>query len=273
MKSPLYLLPVVLLLPLGGCSSDSKARGPDPLATVSGFCQAWAELACTQKVVDLCAADDINACQSGQAGFCESIVPGSGYDPKYAKECLRAVERAYSGTGLTAEQLLVVRQLGGDCSRLIRGASSVGDACSKDTDCDTIAGYLCVTRPAGEGTCQIPEEVEPGRSCENAAAVCQEDFYCDGSHCLEKLAEDEACIDTQECAADLRCQGADTGEGGASGAGDEGGTCVPRITGLGTCESNDDCASGFCEQSGEAAGECFTALQFGRNESICKDLR
>src|SRR6188768_4281109 len=125
MKSPLYLLPVVLLLPLGGCSSDSKARGPDPLATVSGFCQAWAELACTQKVVDLCAADDINGCQSGQSDFCESLVPSSGYDPTYAKECLRAVELAYAGTGLDAEQLLVVRQLRGECSRLIRGSAEV----------------------------------------------------------------------------------------------------------------------------------------------------
>ena len=103
MKSPSYLLSVALLLPLAGCSgSDRKGSGPDPLATVSGFCQAWAELACTQEVVDLCAATDINACQRGQSAFCEDLVPSSGYDPKYAKDCLRAVEIAYSGTSLDA---------------------------------------------------------------------------------------------------------------------------------------------------------------------------
>lgn len=274
MKSPLYLLSVALLLPLAGCSgSDSRGKGPNPLATVSGFCQAWAELACTQEVVDLCAADDINACQSGQSDFCESIVPSSGYDPKYAKDCLRAVERAFAGTSLDAEQLIVVRQLGGECSRLIRGSAEVGDACRQDTDCDTIAGYLCVTRPGGEGTCQVPEVVEAGKPCSNAAVVCEEGNYCNGRNCIERLPEDEACIDTQECAADLRCEGGDTGEGGASGAGEDTGTCVPRITGLDPCQSNDDCASGYCEQSGTAAGECFTTLQFGRREPICEDLR
>ena len=115
--------------------------------------------------------------------------------------------------------------------------------------------------------------VEAGRSCTNAAAVCEEGFYCDGRNCLEKLPEDAPCIDTQECADDLRCEGAGNGEGGASGSDDDAGTCVARITGLDPCESNDDCASGYCEQSGTAAGECFTTLQFGRREPICEDLR
>lgn len=277
MKSSLYLLSVALLLPLGACSgSDSKGKGPNPLATVSGFCQAWAELACTPDVVQLCGGGtEIDACQRTQSDFCEGLVPSVGYDPKYAKECLRAVELAYSGDGLDAEQLLVVRQLGGECARLIRGASLAGESCSEDTDCDTIAGYVCVTRPGTDGSCQIPEEVGAGLSCRDAAAVCVEGFYCDGRNCIERLPEGEPCIDTQECAADLRCESASNGEGGAGGeSSDTEGTCVPRITRFDVpCEENDDCDSGYCEQSGEGAGECVAVLQFGRREPVCADLR
>lgn len=277
MKSSFHLLAVALLLPLGACSgSESKGKGPNPLATVSGFCQAWAELACNPDTVDLCGGgDDIDACQRTQSNFCESIVPSVGYDPKYAKECLRAVELAYKETGLDAEQLLVVRQLGGECARLIRGSQLEGESCSEDIECDTIGGYVCVTRPGTEGTCQIPEEVGAGLSCRDAAAVCEEGFYCDGRNCIERLPEDEPCIDTQECASDLRCEGATSGAGGAGGAGsDELGTCVPRITRFDVpCEENDDCESGYCEQSGSAAGECISALQFSRHEPICEDLR
>ena len=277
MKSPLYLLSLALLLPLAGCSgSDSKGKGPNPLATVSGFCQAWAEVACTPDVVELCGGgSEIDACQRTQSDFCEDLVPSAGYDPKYAKECLRAVELAYLGDDLDAEQLLVVRQLGGECSRLIRGSSLAGGACNEDTDCDTISGYTCVTRPGDDGTCQIPEEVGAGLSCRDAAAVCEEGFYCDGRNCIERLPEGEPCVDTQECAADLRCESASNGEGGAAGEGsDTAGSCVPRITRFDVpCEENDDCDSGYCEQSGEAAGECIAKLQFSRHEPICSDLR
>jgi len=277
MKSSLYLLAVALLLPLGACSgSDSKGRGPNPLATVSGFCQAWAEIACNADVVDLCGGgDDIDACQRSQSAFCEGLVPSVGYDPKYAKECLRAVEVAYSGAGLDAEQLLVVRQLGGDCSRLTRGSALAGEGCSNDTECDTISGYVCVRRPGTEGTCQIPVEVEAGARCRDPEAVCEEGFYCNGNNCIATLSEDEPCIDTQECDADLRCENASSGAGGAGGAsGAEPGTCVPRITRFDVpCAENDDCESGYCEQSGEAAGECISQLQFSRHEPICEDLR
>jgi len=277
MKSSSYLLAVALLLPFSACSgSESKGKGPNPLATVSGFCQAWAEFACNEQVVDLCGGgDDIDACQRTQAEFCKDIVPSEGYDPKYAKECLRAVELAYKKTGLDAEQLLVVRQLAGECSRLTRGSRLEDESCSKDTDCDTISGFVCVTRPGAGGTCQIPTEVGAGKSCRNPAAVCEEGFYCDGRNCIEKLPEGDTCIDTQECAADLRCERASSGAGGEGGASsDEPGTCVPRITRFDVpCEENDDCVSGYCEQNGSAKGECISSLKFSRHEPICEDLR
>lgn len=276
MKSSLYFFSLAFLLPLGACSgSESKSSGPNPLATVSGFCQAWAEVACDPDVVDACGGgDDIDACQRSQSDFCEDLVPSVGYDPEYAKECLRAVEVAYTGDGLDAEQLLLVRQLGGDCSRLTRGSADEGESCSEDTDCDTIEGYVCVTRPGTDGTCQIPDEVGAGLSCRDPAAVCEEGFYCDGRNCIEKLPEDEPCIDTQECATDLRCEIANNGAAGASGSEDTEGTCVPRITRFDDpCAQNDDCESGYCEQSGSAAGFCVSSLKFTRSEPVCEDLR
>ena len=276
MKSSLYLLSLAVLLPLGACSgSESKSRGPNPLATVSGFCQAWAEYACNPDVVNFCGGgEDIGGCQRTQSDFCESVVPSEGYDPKYAKECLRAVERAYEGDGLDTEQLLLVRQLKGDCARLTHGTARAGDSCSEDTECDTIEGYSCVTRPGAEGTCQIPVEVEAGDRCRDPEAVCEQGYYCNGTNCIATLEEGDPCVDTQECAADLRCEKTSSGEGGAGGEDENPGTCVPRITRFDDpCQENDDCGSGYCEQSGSGAGDCVDMIQFSRGEPICEDLR
>lgn len=274
MKSSLFWLVVALSLPFGGCSgSESKGDGTNPLATVAGFCQAWAEAACSEEVVTYCGADDADACQLTQSDFCETLVPRESYNPKHAKDCIRAVELAYEDNDLTAEELVVVRQLGGPCTRLIQGSAEEGDDCSEDSDCDATAGFLCVTRPGKDGTCQKPVEVSAGRSCSDPAAVCEDGFYCDGRNCIERLPEDEPCVDSSECESDLRCEAQSSGEGGAGGKTPVGGTCVPRAPSLDACENNDDCKSGFCWMEDSSVGECYPALQLSPKEPICDDLR
>lgn len=274
MKSPLFWLAIALSLPFGGCSSsESKSNATDPLATVSGFCQAWAEAACTDTVVTFCGADDVDACQLTQADFCEGLVPRENYDPKYAPECIHAVELAYAKNDLTAEELNVVRQLGGPCARVLSGSAEEGDDCSEDYDCDVTSGFACVKRPGKDGTCQKPVEVGAGKSCSSPAAVCEDGFYCNGKNCIERLPEDEPCVDSSECEAELRCEAESSGAGGAGGKTPVGGTCMPRAPSLDACANNDDCRSGFCWMEDSSVGECYPALQLSPKEPICDDLR
>ncbi len=268
-----FLLTVIVGASLAACSSDSKGTADNPLATVSGFCQAWAEVACNPDVVDYCNAANVDDCQQSQADYCEQLIPSRGYDPTNASECLRAVENAYEDGNLNAEELLVVRALGGDCSQLIRGSAEQGDDCTADSDCDTTAGFACVKRSSTHGTCQVPVEVDAGRSCDNAADVCIDGFYCDGKHCVERLSEGNSCDDDSECAADLRCQANSLGEGGSGNSSNGDSTCVPRAPNSSACESHEDCASGFCFMQDSSSGECISLVRLGRNEPICDDLR
>jgi hypothetical protein len=270
----LTLTSVLTITLLVGCGSDSDDDAPpNPLATVSGFCQAWAELACNPNVVNYCAADDADACQSSQSEFCEELVPSNGYDATNASDCLRAVENAYADGDLDADELMVVRALGGECSTLIRGDADEGEACDENSDCDTTAGFTCVQRAGDQGTCQVPREVDAGRSCSAADAVCDDGFYCDGRNCVERLPEDTECLDSSECAEDLRCEVTSNGEAGASGVPSGQGTCVPRAGTLDPCESHDDCVSGFCLALDGGAGECINQIRLARSEPICEQLR
>lgn len=267
------LLPLFVGCWLLGCGSDGPEPPPNPLATVSGFCVEWAKVACNSEVVDACQARDEEACRDTQEEFCLDLVPSSGYEATHAKACLRAVQNAYADAELTAKELLTVRALRGDCSKLIRGSADEGDSCDEDSDCDTTKGYACVRRPDG-GTCQIPEEVGAGRSCRAENAVCEEDFYCDGSNCVERLPEDEACTHSSECASDLRCQAVANGEGGSSSSGDGDGMCVERAANTDPCSSHDDCRSGFCLMSDSGSdGECLSLIVLGRAEPLCAELK
>src|SRR5690606_18128541 len=157
--------------------------------------------------------------------------------------------------------------LGGDCAGVLSGSADEGEDCDEDADCNTGGGYACVQRADG-GTCQIPEEVEAGRSCRSSSAVCEAGFYCDGSNCVERLPEDEPCSATFECAAELRCE-ATAGAGGASGEA----SCVPREPNASDCETHDDCESGFCWLLDGSPGECVGRIVLGRNEPLCGTLR
>jgi hypothetical protein len=182
---------------------------------------------------------------------------------------LTAVRAAYVDADLSAAELDLTRNLGGECAKLIRGEADEGDSCERDIDCDTTEGFECVLRPGGEGSCQQVELVGGGLSCRQPQQACEEDFFCNGNNCVVRLEEEDACDEDRECAADLRCGNAD----GAGGAGSVG-SCVPRAELTEPCEDSSDCTSQICLLAVDSTeGVCVSRVRLSQNEPICSELR
>src|SRR5882724_11573770 len=152
---------------LAACSA--KEQPPDPYATVSQFCIAWAQNACSSMVVNHCSgmittSALTDACVQHQQAFCEGLLPSTGYSSAQAQRCLEAVAQAYSDATLTGPEIATVRHLGDPCNHLIKGPTAKGSSCTVDTDCDTVDNVQCVMK-SGVGTCVIPTPVANGTSC------------------------------------------------------------------------------------------------------------
>ena len=263
------LLGGLLALALTHCSAakDGPGAGPDPLATESGFCNAWATNACNATVVEDCQAPDVDACISAQQAFCMSKLP-SGYEPDNAQACLDRVKLAYDDAELSIEDIRVVLQFGEPCDKLIRGSTATGGSCTLDTHCDTLNDEKCVIKPGStEGACYEPVILGGGRSCDAPEETCEEGFYCDGNNCIERLGPDDPCGSDAECAADLRCVLVL-----ADDAGVPTGSCQPRAVLSATCTTDNDCQSGYCS-IGTTESLCANMVTFGLREPVCEDLK
>jgi hypothetical protein len=253
------LLALLLFL---GCSSSEPGPGAsaDPLRTESAFCAEWAKVACNDQVVEDCGGTD-SGCRESQEIACGDLIP-FGYSSKHARDCLDAVRDAYEDSVLTAEELHVIRDLTGECGRLVAGFTEEGDSCTEDTDCDTVAGYSCVIKPTQtEGTCQVPEQSGPGAQCTRPESVCPEGYYCDGTDCLTRKPEDEECETDAGCEPALKC---------AIPEGETEGTCVPRIGSGDPCTSDQECVTGLCVG---ASPICLTQVRLTGESVLCQELR
>jgi hypothetical protein len=268
MKLPAIWL--CLLASAVGCSS--KSHEPDPFATVTEFCQAWGQAACSQATVAACSGmattDNLTtatkSCIASQAAFCEGLVP-DGYISTQATVCLNAVQQAYSDGTLTATEALTVLHLGEPCNHLITGPSAAGDACSTDDDCDTVNNYLCVMK-AGTGACAIPVVVDNGTSCKAADATCNSGFYCDGKNCVESAALGDTCAHDYECGQGLVCDSDKTSS--------TVGTCITPVDQT-MCKQDSDCtANKICHiASGVDSGRCSTSITLASTDQLCENLR
>jgi hypothetical protein len=254
-----------------GCSGSEPgpgAAGSDSLKTTVAFCNEWAEAACNEEVVSACGADASESCVESQAAACLDLIP-FGYDPKNAKACLDAVADAYEDADLTSEELELVLRLAAPCDRLIKGPVDEGETCETTTDCNTLGGLKCIVKTGDEkGTCEIPEEVGGGFSCKDAAEVCAENFYCDGTNCLAQKEEGDDCAYDTECAPALRCEVVTDDNG------DFVGTCVERKETGDPCSDNEECQSHLCAKPREAtSGVCVSRVRLTAESAFCEDLR
>jgi len=257
-----------VLAALGACSAPKSGPGsntPNPLATTDGFCAKWAENACSAAVVSACAAADAASCQESQKAFCLGLVPST-YSSQFAKECLDAVKAAYADADLTPEELGVVVGFADPCDRLIKGAGGDGAICQERADCNTLDSLDCVKK-AGEttGECHVPVVVPGGISCIEPEKTCADGFYCDGSHCIERVAIGQPCASDDECSTDGRCDsGSDAGTG----------TCVARADVADPCTAPADCKSNICTiPTGQSTGICVSQVRLSPAEPLCANLR
>lgn len=265
MTKPLIsLFLLALTLPLG-CTVE-KETPPDPLATRSGFCKAWAESACQPTVLDNCAAKSAEACQDTQSDFCLGIIPES-YTSKLAKQCLAAVKAAYKDGVLTADDLAVVIQLGAPCDQLSKGIAGDGESCEKNDDCNTAGGFTCIIKQgAPEGTCGKPEEVGGGDACDGPTQVCEAGYFCDGENCIAyKKTATGMCEGNYQCKPEDRCVVPTDATSG---------TCEARADLSEDCTSDQDCQSGYCAIASKAtSGICASKVPLSPNEALCDNLR
>lgn len=232
----------ILVLGLGAaaaCSGEQPGPGAgnSRIRTESGFCTEWARAVCGANVVTACEyADGVDGCRDFQLGYCLNLVP-SGYSSAHAQDCINAAKTAFSDATITAEEASEVLNLGGNCSRLVDGGVAEGDPCSSDFDCNMVEENRCVIKPGNvEGTCHVPEPVGGGGRCDDAAAVCDDGFYCDGRNCVVVLEGDEPCVNDAECGSAALCVV----------GGDGIGLCTPKLESQGECMADNECVSSFC---------------------------
>ena len=252
-----------VLSPLA-CSGE-KEEPPNPLATRSGFCKSWAEGACPKAVVDACNASAVDDCVGTQSDFCLGILPEN-YDSKHAKTCLAAVKAAYRDANLTAEEIQVVLKLAAPCDQLSKGSTTAGDTCTDNAECNTVSGYACVVKlGATEGTCQIPEEVDPGQTCDGPSQVCGEGNYCNADNCVAYKGTGRPCDGDFQCAPEDSCIISVEGAPGE---------CTARAELNDPCASDADCQSQYCViEAGKTLGECASMIRLSRSEPLCDTLQ
>jgi hypothetical protein len=265
MKKPLLALVLLAFTLPAGCKVEETP--PDPLATRSGFCDAWAHNACQAEVIDACNAPSVEDCESRQSDVCRGMVPEN-YSSKHATACLNAVKAAYKDADLTADELQVVIKLGAPCDQLSKGISGDGESCAKNDECATASGYSCVLKlGATEGTCAKPTEVGPGESCEGAAEVCGEGNFCNGENCVAHKKTGGVCEGDYQCKVEDHCVLDATLDPPS-------GTCEVRAELSAACSQDDDCQSHYCVvASGDTEGLCASKIRLSLNEPLCDDLR
>lgn len=244
------------LLPVAcGGNEETPPVQASPLDTEEGFCALFANAICTNAVAQACYGSDaaslpadLTACREA-ANRPEVCNPnGYAYNKAGAQACLTAAQAIYADGKLT---LAEVDQANSTCALVFNGGGDEGVSCVSDADCAVASGLRCVVKGT-DGTCQIPEEVGPGRSCAEPAQRCADDmgdqFFCspDGACNERALAGDtcdpitKPCYDTANCA---------------------NGVCVEKLANGDTCSNGAECLGGFCSKAANAAtGTCSATL-------------
>jgi hypothetical protein len=254
MRHPWSILSLVVVA-ASSCSADDGAiDAPDE------FCERFAAAACSTEVIQACQAADADACRSSQVAFCLAELPSASFSGKMARQCLEAVEGAYSDADLDAAELGTVLRFGPPCDQLSSGPGGDGDACSDRRDCDAPAGYQCVWHGSeAPGVCRRPVLTGPGEDCSAEGAVCTAGFHCDGSHCIAGEAAGNPCVRHEECGPSRYC-------GLLS-------VCEARLPVRAPCGFDQQCASNLCYRLSASEQVCSDRVRLSLSEPICDGLR
>jgi hypothetical protein len=249
----LVLVPVLGPLLALGCGEENK-----PL-TAADFDNQYAQDMCAA-VTPACLVPE-TACVAGQLGVRaqkdqEAMLSRWIFSPSNAQTCLNQVNSTYGKLrgGTVALSAADMHSVEGACKNVYRGGKLSNEACDVDKDC--VVGLICDhSKGTVGGRCGAESTVLQGAGCANIGEVCPTGSYCGNSAgvfvCQPKLDLGAACSDVMPCLESLRCSV---------------GLCIPQL-GLGElCESDQDCATNFCEPY---AHRCAEDVRFGNGTAAC----
>ncbi len=240
----------------GGCSTGFD------YPTQQDFCQAAAQVDCSGPIVGACfgSATDTSTqrCVSTRTSP-EVCNPGQlTYHPEAADGCIAAHQALYANNVLDPT---LYQQMQQACLPVFNKGQQTGVPCSADSDCDVGSGLYCIihqgadTKGTFTGTCQVPNPVPPGSSCDAPAAQCVDQtgatdtFYCafitqtGGHDCIANPTLGHICGSDVPCAAGLYCE-ASTG------------TCAQPHGASTPCNADGECVGGFCLPTSATSGIC-----------------
>jgi hypothetical protein len=245
------------------CSSSQ----PDPYATVSEYCAAYAKAVC--QIGNTSCQFSISTCETYQTSQCSTAAAQSTasgaltYTPGNVQACINQLNNAY-GSSPSTIPIATLNQINQICGQVFVGSVGTGGSCQIDSDCN-VSGEICATAPGQTAKCEQPTPKTAGAQCLDVGDQCPTGDYCDSTTgsstygtCIAAQTTGDPCSATQPCDGNNSCVG---------------GTCALLASEGAACSSNSDCASGlFCDtytDSVTPTPACVSAYTFARGAVDC----
>jgi hypothetical protein len=223
------------------CSSS-----PNPYATVSEYCTAYAKAIC--QISSTCQFDP-TACETYQSGQCTAAAASTStatrqYNSGNVQACLNALNAAYGNnpSSISSKQVANYTQV---CSKVFVGSAAEGAACTSSFDCASSTD-ICASAPNRSAVCAQPTQRNAGEDCGDRGDQCPSNYYCSSTSvtCVASQTTGQPCGATDPCDGKDQCIG---------------GTCALLSTIGNTCSVSTDCGQ---DQSGnQLFCDTYTSLE------------
>jgi len=253
----------VVSLAAAGCSLTSSSP---PDETISEFCADWGKALCQVGSGTFCTFN-VPSCVTYQTGVCESYVASlQGGTRQYSQvngaACIQELNNLYGGnpSSIGVTPLLQQQAI---CARVIVGNQPIDQSCKIDADCAN--GLVCAPAVFGgsSNVCATVVQIQPNQICGAPGDQCVGNSHCEA----QGQGQAPLCVPTAlvggACSASVPCGAGDVCSD------DDAGTCEPAST-SGTCTTNAECASGYCDLNPPAA--CTNGLSFARGSDDCNGI-
>jgi len=254
---------------LGTLAFACSSSPPNPYATPSEYCAAYAKAIC--QIGTTTCQFDVSGCETYQSAQCTAAIPSSStrqYTSSKVQACIDQLNSAYGGgpSTITAAQLNTISTV---CGQVFPGTAGEGAACQTNADC-TVSGNICASAPGQSPVCANPTPKNLNDACADPGDQCPTAAYCQPqttgtSKCVTAATAGQACsappatsTSAPLCDANDRCVG---------------GTCQALSATGDPCSTSADCAPGlFCDTYTDSVTPypaCVTAYTFARGAVDC----
>jgi hypothetical protein len=232
-----------------GCSTKSDI-------TEDEFCATYAKREC-DAVVMTCQKTDSAPCVAMRTTACKSFAASAKggtrtFRPDGSDACFNAIAQTYAKSLIKAEDLAALDKT---CAQVFAGSGKANDACTVDLDCQP--SLIC---DHNRKLCGALRPISSGGNCGNPGEVCPDTEYCQPSTgfsiCTKRQDKGAICSDAAPCLPTLRC---------------EAGTCVDKVATSASCQSDDECQTGYCNPYPPAGASrtCALGLGFSLDSPSC----